>query len=640
VSPAPSRARRVIRFLYGDRPSHVLFIYSPTVIAVALDLLVRPAALLRLSAGMMGVYLASALAGSGVWGGLLWFGSRLFLVNAGPLRPAARAAAALLFGGLFLPFACFAYGGQLIYHHAFHAYVSRDSVRMGIRVRGDVFAWLASWGGGIATIIAVGVAVTIVVTLLVRRAAAPVRSAAPVVPLIFFGLGGYCYWTDFIETRALQAAPPDACFLHGVVYALRVAVTGAPPRGVTVRTPDPLPPLPRAAHRPDVVVILSESVRADVLCSARAPGCESPFLDEVAPDRVALGKLTAQASGTFSACMMLWTGMPPDIDFQVAHRAPMLWEIARAVGYRTGYIASQNLLYQDLGVYLTRAGIDVQASAADLGDAPDVHIGAPDEDATARTLAFVREAPAGTPYFVMLHLSNTHWPYRVDPALQPFSPHGTGPLADRDRRFNHYRNSVRLQERTVAAFLRELRASPRWDDTVVIFLSDHGEQFHEHRRWIHLNNLFDEEVHVPGFLLAGDRALTAEQRDALRTYRDRRTYDQDVQATLLDLFGVLDQRQKLPFGDLMTGRSLVRPRPALEPLVPMSTTSAVYEDDDAVYGVRRGELLAVATEVTPFRCYDSKFDARQQRTVPASRCEPLIEAARATFPEVRNAKEE
>jgi membrane-anchored protein YejM (alkaline phosphatase superfamily) len=461
-----------------------------------------------------------------------------------------------------------------------------------------------------------------------------------VIPVIFFGLGSYCYWTDFIETRALQAAPPDACFMHGVVYALRVAVTGAPPRGVTLRTPDPLPPLPRAEHRPNVVVILSESVRADVLCSAKAPGCDAPYLDEVAPDRVALGKMTAQASGTFSACMMLWTGMPPDIPFQVAHRAPMLWEIAGAAGYRTAYIASQNLLYQDLGVYLQRAGIDVVASAVDLGDAPDVHIGAPDENATARTLEFVREAPAEMPYFVLLHLSNTHWPYRVDPALQPFSPHGTGPLADRERYFNHYKNSVRLQERTVAAFLRELRQTPRWDDTVVFFLSDHGEQFREHRRMSHLNNLFDEEVHVPGFLLAGDRALTAEQREAVRTYHNRRTYDQDVQATLLDLFGVLDAREKLPFGDLMTGRSLVRRRPAVEPLVPMSTTSAVYEDDDAVYGIRQGELLAVATEVHPFRCYDNKFDPRQQRTVPIERCKPLIEAARATFREVRNAKEE
>jgi phosphoglycerol transferase MdoB-like AlkP superfamily enzyme len=610
----------------------VAFIYSPTWIAIVLDLFVRPKALARLSAGMMAVYWGSALAGSGIWGAILWFGSRLFLAREGRMSNAARVGAALLFGGLFLPFAIFAYGGQAVYYRAFSAYLSRDSVRMGLRVRAEVVTWLSSWIGALAVMIVLGLAITALVAFLVRRAAAPVSSAKPVIPVLVLGLSLYCYWTDFIETRALQAAPPDACLMHGVIYATRVAVTGAPPRGVTLRTPDPLPPLSPAAHRPNVVLILTESVRADAMCSSPAPNCDAPFLDEAAPDRVALGKLTAQASGTFTACMMLWTGLPPQVDFQTAHRAPMLWELARAVGYRTAYIGAQNLVYQDLGTYLKKAGIDVIASAADLGDAPDVHIGAPDENATARTLAFTREVPEGTPYFVLLHLSNTHWPYRVDPALQPYEPHETGALASPKAQLNHYKNSVRLQERTVAAFLRELRRSPRWDDTVVLFLSDHGEQFREHHRLHHLNNLFDEEVNVPGWLVAGDRALTKDQRLALDTFQGKRTYSQDIQATVVDLFGLFDQRGKLPFADLTTGRSLLRPRGTFEPMVPMSTTSAVYEDDDPVYGVREGDLLVVGAEVGSLRCYDSRTDPGHKKGIPLARCANLTEVLEAVFP--------
>ncbi|APR80276.1 Choline-sulfatase [Minicystis rosea] len=634
AAPAPSLLRRVLRFVWGDRPWMVAFVYSPTLIAMLLDVVVRPSALARLSGGMTAVYFGSALAGSGVWGALLWFGSRLFLVRSGRYAIAARAALGVLFGGLFLPFAVFAYGGQAIYYRAFHAYVSRDSVRMGIRVRGDVVAWLSSWVSGLAVMIIVGIAVTVLVTMLVRRAAEPLSRATPIWPLLLLGLSGYCYWTDFIETRALQAAPPDACFMHGIVYTARVAITGAPPHGVTLRTPDPLPPLTPPAHRPNVVVILSESVRADALCSAKADGCDAPFLDAEVPERVALGKLTAQASGTFSACMMLWTGLGPQVDFMTAHRAPMLWELGHAVGYRTAYIASQNLLYQDLGTYLQRAGIDVQKSAVDLGDAPDVHIGAPDENATARALTFAREVPAETPYFMLVHLSNTHWPYRVDPALEPYTPHDTGPLANRQTLLNHYRNSVRLQERTVATFLRELKKDPRWDDTVVLFLSDHGEQFREHRRLHHLNNLFDEEVNIPGFLVAGEHALTPDQRAALATFAGKRTYSQDMQATIVDLFGVFDQRDKLPFGELTAGRSLLRQRPLFEPMMPMSTTSAVYEDDDPVYGVRQGELLLVWSEVGAFKCYDSRHDPGHKKPVANTRCSRLMEAARDLWPDL------
>jgi arylsulfatase A-like enzyme len=456
------------------------------------------------------------------------------------------------------------------------------------------------------------------------------------VPALSLALAGYCYGTDFIETRALQAAPPDACFLHGVVYALRMAVghRGEPPRGVTLRTPYPLPPLPPPAHRPNVVVILSESVRADAMCSAEAVTCDAPFLDEAAPGRVPLGKLTSQSSGTFTSCMMLWTGLPPDADFFAAHRAPMLWEIARAEGYRTAYVGAQNLLYQDLGTYLQNAGIDVLVGAADLGDAPDVHIGAPDERAAERTLAFVRAVPAGTPYFALLHLSNTHWPYRVDPALQPFSPHDDNPMAGPEKLHNHYRNSVRMQERTVARFLDELRALPGWDDTAVLFLSDHGEAFREHRRLYHLNNLFDEEVRIPGFLVAGDRVLSEEQRAALVSYEKTRTYSQDVHATLLDLLGVFDRRGTLPLEELMTGRSLLRPKEGREPIVVVSTTSGVWEDDDPVYGARRGELLVEGTDTRPFRCFDSQADPGQHHPRPIQACGPVLGAAEHHFPHV------
>jgi arylsulfatase A-like enzyme len=199
---------------------------------------------------------------------------------------------------------------------------------------------------------------------------------------------------------------------------------------------------------------------------------------------------------------------------------------------------------------------------------------------------------------------------------------------------NHYRNSVRQQERTVAAFLRELRASPRWNDTAVIFLSDHGEEFREHRKLYHLHNVFDEEVRVPGWLLAGPRAVDSAQRAALGTFTGQRTYSQDVQATVIDLLGLFEQRGALPFASMATGRSLLRPRPSVEPAVPISTTSGVWEADDPVYGVRRGELMLVGYDTLPFACFDSRIDPGQYQPLPVEACGTLIEDARKLFPAV------
>jgi hypothetical protein len=620
--------------LLGERPRLFLALYAPTLIAVAIDLLVRPRDLARLEGGMRAVYVLSAIGGSGLWAAALWVACRL----AAARSAGARAALAVLFGGVFLPFAVVAYGGQVLYYHAFHTYISRDTVRLGIRLRSTVGAWLRAWPLGSAAAVVLGVFATALVFVLVRRASPSVARTLPVLPGLGLAISLYCYGADFLETRTLQAAPPDACFLHGAVYAARMALLhrDAPPMGVTLRAPDPLPPLAPAAHRPNVVVVLSESVRADALCSERAAGCDAPFLDEAAPDRVALGKLTTQSPGTFTASVVLWTGLPPDTDFTTFHRAPTLWELARAVGYRTAYVAAQNLSFQDLVMFVERAGIDVLVGADQLGGVPDdVHLGAPDENATARALDFVRGVPPGTPYFLLVHLSNTHWPYRVDPALQPFAPHDADPAADVEELHNHYRNSVRLQERTVAAFVRALRSTPGWDDTALIFLSDHGEAFRERGQLYHLHWIFDEETRIPGFLLAGPRAIDAAQREALAGYAGKRTYSQDVHATVVDLLGLLDQRDALPFADRMTGRSLLRPRPPSDVTAAMTTQSGVWENDSPCFGVRRGEILVVGTETRPFQCYSGYGDPAMRHPLPASRCAALVEVARRRFPQVK-----
>jgi arylsulfatase A-like enzyme len=377
-------------------------------------------------------------------------------------------------------------------------------------------------------------------------------------------------------------------------------------------------------RRTNVVLVISESVRADAMCSSASSGCNARFLDEVASDRISLGRFTSQSSGTFTSCVLAWTGLAPDADFRTMHRAPVLWEIAHAIGYRTAYIGAQNLRYDDFGAFLQNAGIDTSASAIDLGEASDPHIGAPDENATRRMLDFVREVPAGTPYFAVLHLSNTHWPYRVDPALQPYGPHEAS-IVDNAKLRNHYRNSVLLQERTMGAFLRDLRSVPSWDDTVVLFVSDHGEEFREHGGLYHLTSLFDEQVRVPGFLLAGARALDPTQRAALATYAQRRTYSQDLHATVLDLFGVYDEHTKFPFADRVTGRSLLRETLGFEPAVVLSTASGVWEEPDSPkYGIMRGDLLAVRSARGPWQCYDAKSDPGQHAQAPIERCSILI----------------
>jgi membrane-anchored protein YejM (alkaline phosphatase superfamily) len=403
---------------------------------------------------------------------------------------------------------------------------------------------------------------------------------------------------------------------------------------MSLRAPAPLPPLPPApppesTGRPNVLVILTESVRADATCSDPPPGCRSPLLDDVASDRVSLGKLTSQTPNTFSACMILWTGLPPNADFRTVHAAPVLWELARAAGYRTAYVTSQNPKYEDFGTFTQNAGIDVRITATDLGGIGQEQVGAPDERATAAMLGFLDSVPPGARYFAVLHLSNTHAPYRVDPALEPFTPHTTDPIGDPLAFHNHYRNSVRLQERTVAEFLRTVRARSDWDATAVLFLSDHGEQFREHGGLYHNHTLYDEELRIPGWLIAGPSAMTDEQRAALHGHAGRRTYMQDVHETVVDLLGLEGWRAGLPFATLVTGRSLLeRLAPGPGPTVLLATATHVWEPDDARFGATRGEVALVGT-AGRWACFDTSRDPLERTPLPPPACDDLRPEAEA-----------
>jgi glucan phosphoethanolaminetransferase (alkaline phosphatase superfamily) len=637
--PRDSRGlARIRRLLVGDEPHALLWLTLPTALALAIDLWLRAGTLAGYALQGKAIYGSSLLISAAFWLLPSWIIARSFAALGGPRPRTAWLAIALLASLWVLPFATFCFGGQILYHRVFHSYMGRDTLRLGIALRGTVGEWFSGWGGPwlMAAMLLAGVLVTAGILWVGRRKASSLAGPLPIVPLLTFLGALFCFWTDNVDSRFLQAALPDTCFVHGVVHAVRMAVTGQWHRrqGVSMRTPAPLPALSSTRPRPpNVLVILTESVRADASCSDPPPGCTSPFFDDVVPDRVPMGDLTSQTPNTFSASVGLWTGLPPNADFAAAHSAPVLWELARAVGYRTAYLSSQNPEYEDFGTFTRRAGIDVIVTALDLGGMQQEQLGAPDERAVDATVSFVRSVPPDMPYFAVLHLSNTHAPYRVAPDLLPFVPQSADPLGNVQAFHNRYRDSVRMQERTLAALLRELRALPTWSDTAVIFVSDHGEQFREHGGLYHNHSLFDEEVRIPGWIAAGDHVMDAPRREALATYAHHRTYMQDMHETIVDLLGLEESRGTLPLATLVTGRSLLRPR-GLEPTMLLATSTAVWEPDDARYGVMQGDHALFGGPTGSWSCFDLARDRAERSPHPAPACGDLLDAAKRAFADV------
>jgi glucan phosphoethanolaminetransferase (alkaline phosphatase superfamily) len=634
---------RLARVILGGSPRALLLLLAPTGLAILLDAVLRARTLLGYAPQGKAIYGSSLLISAALWALPLWCVAWLLRARGSAGKNARLASAGLLvlLVTWVFPLATFGYGGQALYHRVFHSYMGRDTLRLGIALRGTVADWFVAWGSGplLGGIVAVGALVTLAFVAIAKRQSPALEGPVPALLVVTFMGALGCLWFDLLDSRYLQAATPDTCFAHGVVHAARVRLSGQGwiRKGVSLRSPAPLPALTASrasgsARPTSVLVILTESVRADALCSdPRA--CHAPFLDAVVPDRVALGNLTSQTPNTFSAFLVLTTGLAPNVDFASAHTAPVLWELAHAVGYRTAYISAQNPKYEDFGTFVERAGIDALVTGTDLGGMAQEQIGAPDERAAEETLRFIGTPAATTsPYFAVLHLSNTHAPYRIDADLQPFLPSAADGLGDVNAFHNRYRNSVRLQERTIAAFLQQVRALPGWDDTAVIFLSDHGEQFREHGGLFHNHSLYDEELRVPGWIAAGASALSTEQKAALASYAGRRTYAEDVHATLVDLLGLHDSESALPEAKLVFGRSLLRPWSAAgEPSSLLATSTAVWEPDDARYGVMRGDHVLVSSAQRSWVCFDLAHDPGEHTPLDADACGGLLATARSAF---------
>jgi hypothetical protein len=88
-------------------------------------------------------------------------------------------------------------------------------------------------------------------------------------------------------------------------------------------------------------------------------------------------------------------------------------------------------------------------------------------------------------------------PYRTEdhPARDPRTDF-LEPL-DRERMVAQYDGEIAYGDREFGRFLRELKAAGRYQDALILFVADHGEEFLDHGRWLHGRSVFDELIRVP-----------------------------------------------------------------------------------------------------------------------------------------------
>ena len=522
----------------------------------------------------------------------------------------------------------FGIGGQLLFQSTAHEYYNRDAVLFAIDMGPIILNYLKE---NLAVNLAVllGSAAFAVAYAIVRH-----RLHGPRQRLAWYGAGLALLATllnAFIPWKApawKHGLPPEVLFWHAAGGASLYAA------GILDK-PNALPPgkhlqLPRSKtavgpDAPDIVLIFGESVRRDEVCSVPSPSCKkSPELDAAAPDRFGWKISFSVASCTEVSSAILWSGLHIFTKPAEIQTAPLIWDYAKARGYRTAYLTSQNLSFQDQGTFLRTSQIDEKREARDRNPHSDLDIGSPDEGTAQEVLDFL--AKGGGPALAVLHFSNTHLPYRQVPGYTPNDASAVDSDSKKeaaDARRAKYRNAIFHQDHIFGLFLTELRKTERGKRTIVIYTSDHGEAWGEHGSWTHTFDLYGDQINVPLWMDVPPGVLSDAQRNWLKNGQENRpVYTADVNATVLDMMGVLDDPELAPQVKALAGTSLLRPLGQRD--VVLSNCPPFRGCFPDAWGVVRWPMkFQYIGRATESSCIDWKKDPDERSPLPTEKCQNL-----------------
>ena len=275
-----------------------------------------------------------------------------------------------------------------------------------------------------------------------------------------------------------------------------------------------------ASNPKNVLLVIVDTLRADATSLDPVPNGApdpTPELTTLRARSTVFSNAISQAPWTLPATASILTGKYPadhgarGFTSKLRERHHSLAEVLTEAGYDTGAVISNSYLRRTYG--LDQGFQDYDETLA-LGEW--VFWDVTSNEVTDRSIEQLR-ASTGRPFLLMAHYFDPHASYRDhDDRHQADGYEGwlekpVHTRAELDLRINAYRLSgrdvqflydlyaeeVAHTDEQVGRLLSELETLGLADETAVVFVSDHGEEFNE-RGWIgHTVHLSDDMVRVP-----------------------------------------------------------------------------------------------------------------------------------------------
>ncbi len=374
----------------------------------------------------------------------------------------------------------------------------------------------------------------------------------------------------------------------------------------------------RPVPRPDIVLITLDAARQDHFSCYGYDRPTTPNIDRTSEESLVFTNVFALVPNTRRSVPTMITGLSyldhqvTEADSVLSDEAETLAEYLRDAGYATAcFSANPNNSravgddqgYDEFFEMWTEVPRTVSRTPGYL---------------TQRALEWLAGFDDAKPLHLQLHFVPPHAPYEPAPEFDVFTdptydgwgdgtPTTLRQIDKAIRRFNNadlahitalYDGNLRAVDDSVARVLDALRSRERWQDTLVLVTSDHGEAFYEHRRMLHNSTAYDEMLRVP-FILRLPRGRLPDGVDL------------DRFATLADLTPTLLAAASVQPPPNLDGVDLLQPGAAADPRYVVARTAQEYP----LRAVRTPRWKLVLTNSGQARLYDLASDPGEHHNI-------------------------
>lgn len=219
--------------------------------------------------------------------------------------------------------------------------------------------------------------------------------------------------------------------------------------------------------RPNVLIVLMEGCFANFVESLGGMPGVTPHLDRLAAEGVSFTQCYANSFRTDRGTVCMLSGYPsfPDVSvMKLANHTATLPSIARSLskaGYHTEFFYGGDINFTNMNGYLISTGFDKTYGDKDFpAEVRKTHDwGVTDAITFDKLYELTTTYPTDRPWFTTFLTLASHEPWKV-----PY-----------DRIKNDKRaNSFAYLDDCIGKFIERFKQTPQWENTLVIFLPDHG----------------------------------------------------------------------------------------------------------------------------------------------------------------------